>query len=232
MKTELTQRTESGALALGKADSLANLLHVEDSEGNWIAPRSITEQQRRQAMAILADMPRRMQPATAESIGKWLASLGVICAGSMPVEEARIKIAAYVSVLLGEFEAGCFTEGSLKRAYPKFTYGFPRGGELHAALKQEQRRLHVEHGRLRRLVNGGREIPRTRQPPTPEQIERVNAALREAGIGVSPEQKRAEPSKARHDDVSRETPIRDDLTGPGADESPGANPGVNSDAAQ
>jgi len=244
MTNDLTGTSASEVATVG-TDSMSRLLHMEDSDGNWLPPRTVTEPMRRQAFAILNDMPRRLQPASRESIAKWLASLGVICAGNMKVEDAQVKIAAYVTVLLGEFEAGCFTEGSLKRVYPKFQFGFPKGPELHAALKQEQRRLHVEQNRLRQLVDGvDRRRSPERVPPTPEQQARVEAAIREAGLSISAATGRRSKARALQmnmakeeteaaaffdgqqwptepggeaSQVSRETPVADDLSAPAKD---------------
>ncbi|WP_341893757.1 hypothetical protein [Ferrovibrio terrae] len=180
MATDLTSTSQT-ALATAETTSMGSLLHLEDNDGNWLPPRVVTDQLRLQARAMLADMPRRMAPAKPESIANWLASLGVLCAGKISVEDAKLKIAAYVSVLEGEFEAGCYTEGSLKRIYPQFTW-FPAGGEIHAALLREKRRLWVERGRLRKLADGDRGVREDRPPPTQEQQDRVAEAMRDSGL--------------------------------------------------
>jgi hypothetical protein len=166
------------------------MLYLEDSEGNWLPPAVITPEQVSQARAILADMDRKatFAPADRSRIEEWLVNLGVLVAGAMPADEAKVKVAAYALVLASPdgkpFEAGCFTDASLKRIYPKFIWGFPKAGEVYAELRAEQTRLWKGRARLQRMTAPPPK-QEERTPPTPEQQERVAAAIREAGIAIN-----------------------------------------------
>lgn len=153
------------------------LLSDENADGEWIPPKVIEDWHRSQARAILADYEQRgvMELAEGKAISQWLMDLGTLCAANMTVDDARLRIAAYESMMAGEFEAGCFTKGSLKRIAPKFTW-FPSYAEVYAALKAERARLWKERERLKRIATPPKPEPE-RTPPTPEQLERVNAAL-------------------------------------------------------
>lgn len=159
------------------------VLHMEDSDGNWLPPAKVEDWHRAQARAILADYAERkaMEPATQDAIAEWLMSLGTLCAAKMTVDDARLRIAAYGTMMAGDFEAGCFTKGSLKRVAPQFTW-FPSYAEVYAALKLEKVRLWKERYRLQKLAEPPqKETPRPE--PTAEQRERVAQAIKDAGFG-------------------------------------------------
>ncbi|MBS4048141.1 MAG: hypothetical protein KG075_17480 [Alphaproteobacteria bacterium] len=168
-------------IAVRPDQSFKNLLHCEDSEGNWIAPRVITSAMQQQALAILADYPSRLAPAEMDGKRRWLASIAVASAGKMSSSEAEKRLALYADLL--DHEAGCFTKSSLARAAAKFKW-FPSFAEVKEELDAERRRLYVEADRLKRMANPPASVP-PREPPTQEQQERVAAAIREAGIAIN-----------------------------------------------
>jgi hypothetical protein len=172
-------------IATTNKPDVRSILACESSDGEWIPPKVIEDWHRSQARAILADYETRgvMAPAEGKAIAQWLMDLGTLCAANMTVDDARLRVAAYESMLIGEFEAGCFTKGSLKRIAPKFTW-FPAYAEVFAALKAEKNRLWKERERLKRLANPPKTEPE-RAPPTPEQQAKVATALAEIGIKVN-----------------------------------------------
>lgn len=78
---------------------------------------------------------------SAETYGvvrKWLLSLGTLCAGSMPVEEARMRVAAYASMLSEQFGPHAFTQGSLEKVARESKF-FPSYAEVAERLSAWQR---------------------------------------------------------------------------------------------
>ena len=66
-----------------------------------------------EAVLALEAAERALAPASAETMGRWLASLGLLCAGAMAAQEARAKIGAYASLM--DYPPACFTKATLAR---------------------------------------------------------------------------------------------------------------------
>jgi len=64
---------------------------------------------------------------------EWLVSLGALTAASLPVEDAKARVAAYLPLLLDEFPEAAFTKQSLAHVARSCKF-FPTFGELCAAL--------------------------------------------------------------------------------------------------
>ncbi|WP_341702602.1 hypothetical protein [Ferrovibrio sp.] len=186
---------ETDAAPALPSDELSRILHAEDGSGRWLPPAVVTDQMRLASRAVLADMGKRMAMADRGSILKWLVSLGTLSAGRMSLEEARTRATGYADLLSDDFEAGCFTRGSLKRVAARYTW-FPSFAEVTEALMVEKRRLWKERERLKRLANPP-PARQERKPPTPEQRARVQAVLDEflgrPSVAASPT---AQPDKA------------------------------------
>ncbi|WP_198374042.1 hypothetical protein [Neoroseomonas rubea] len=67
------------------------------------------------------------------SVRRWLATLGLLVAGAMPAEEARIRIEAFAPLLEDQFPACAFTAASLQ-AVARGAKFFPAYAELAEAL--------------------------------------------------------------------------------------------------
>lgn len=74
-----------------------------------------------------------MLKTDAMPIRRWLAHLGLLVAGSMPAEEARMRIEAFAPLLDDEFPAWAFTAASLQ-AVARGAKFFPSYAELTEAL--------------------------------------------------------------------------------------------------
>lgn len=140
----------ANALTKPGQPDLRAILRAELSDGQWIEPPS-TPALVAQAKAVLADYGKRMEPAGHDAKQQWLEQLGVLCAGRMTADEARLKTTGYASLL--DHEAGCFTRSSLKLLASKFSW-FPSFAEVKAELDQVRRRLHQDRHRLRLLAAG------------------------------------------------------------------------------
>ncbi|HTO99800.1 MAG TPA: hypothetical protein VMJ64_00375, partial [Anaerolineales bacterium] len=64
---------------------------------------------------------------------RWLASLGTLCAGAMPLEEAQARVAAFASMLCEQYGGEAFTQASLQTVARGCRF-FPSYGELCEAL--------------------------------------------------------------------------------------------------
>lgn len=167
------------ALQGSMPQSLFQALHLEGGGGQWLPPANPSQTMLAQARAILADFPARLAPAEPAAVRKWLISLGALCAGRMPLDEAERRVAAYTEMI--DHPAGCFTKGSLARIAGQFTW-FPGFAELKPALDAEALRLRKEYQRLQRMI-APRALPAGNpQPVTPESIAAREAAMRAAGI--------------------------------------------------
>jgi hypothetical protein len=63
-------------------------------------------------------------------VRQWCQSLGVLSAISISRQEAEMKLAAYVPMLLDRFPDGAFTTASLEYVAARAVKGFPTYGEL------------------------------------------------------------------------------------------------------
>lgn len=71
----------------------------------------------------------RIDQRTYELAREWLESLGILCAGNMTVEDAKMRCTAYASMAIDEFPASAFNQKSLGAIARKCKF-FPSWGEL------------------------------------------------------------------------------------------------------
>ncbi|QDO99094.1 hypothetical protein FNB15_18265 [Ferrovibrio terrae] len=166
-------------VAIQGSQALFQALHMEDTAGNWLQPTAPSPAMLAQARAILADFPARLAPAEPAAVRKWLISLGALCAGRMPLDEAERRVAAYVALI--EQPAGVFTKNSLARVAGAFQW-FPAFAELKPALDAEALRLRKEYQRLQRLLQPPAITAGPRLPPSAESIAARARAMQEAGL--------------------------------------------------
>lgn len=107
-------------------------------------------------------------------VRQWCLSLGVLSAVSVTRQEAEMRLAAYVPLLLDRFPDGAFTAASLEHVAAQAVKGFPTYAELSAWLAEWWR---AHRPPLPRLAPP--DIPPPRPPPTPEEIARVEATVAE-----------------------------------------------------
>jgi hypothetical protein len=101
-------------------------------------------------------------------VRQWCQSLGILSAVSISRQEAEMKLAAYVPLLLDRFPDGAFTTASLEYVAARAVKGFPTYGELAAWL--------ADWWRANRPMPPALPAPepiRQRGEPTPEEIEHV-----------------------------------------------------------
>lgn len=92
-----------------------------------------------------------MQPAKRANVSKWLASLGVLLAGRMSLDEAKVRVAAYTELL--DMPEYCFTKESLGNAAREFHWwpSFKELDDFLSTQKPEIARTYWRLGRLRGL---------------------------------------------------------------------------------
>ena len=107
-------------------------------------------------------------------VREWLVSLGILTAISISREEARIKLAAFVPMMMSDFEDSAFTKESLNHVAKACVKGFPTYPELHNHLR--------DWWRANRPALPALPPPppiRQRGEPTPEEIEHVTRVVAE-----------------------------------------------------
>jgi hypothetical protein len=97
-------------------------------------------------------------------VRQWCQSLGILSAVSISRQEAEMKLAAYVPLLMDRFPDGAFTTASLEHCAARAVKGFPTYGELAAWLAEWWR----EH-RPPLPALPPPEIPPPRSEPTDEE---------------------------------------------------------------
>jgi hypothetical protein len=107
-------------------------------------------------------------------VRRWCQSLAVLTAVSMTREEAQLRLAAFVPLLVDRFPDGAFTTASLEHCAAQAVKGFPTYGELAGWLAAWWR----EHRPYVALPPPP--PPPPRPEPTPEEIEHVRRAAAEA----------------------------------------------------
>jgi hypothetical protein len=97
-------------------------------ERPWTAPKTVEERDAGEALRNLPIVERLCQPCPRETVSKWLATLGVMCAGQqLTAADAKAKISAYSAHL--NHPASCFTNDTLNEAARKFKW-FPSYAEV------------------------------------------------------------------------------------------------------
>jgi hypothetical protein len=129
-------------------------------------------------------------------VRQWCLSLAVLSAVSISRQEAEMKLAAYVPMLLDRFPDATFTTASLQHVASRAVKGFPTYGELAAWLAEWWR-----DNRPAPPALPPPDLPPDRPPPTPEEVAHVERLVQEmTGFLRSSEQPVADrrPPGARH----------------------------------
>jgi hypothetical protein len=114
-------------------------------ERAWILPVVITPELIATAEAHIAPYEAALRPAGPDAIRKWLVTLGTLCAGKTSIEDASVKVRAYVGLL--DVPVCALTRESLIEAGRKFTW-FPSFAEVEAFLTEKasfKRRMLARH---------------------------------------------------------------------------------------
>lgn len=124
----------------------------------------------------------RTQTTHIRVVREWLTSLAILAAVSMSRNEAEMKLAAYVPMLLDRFPDAAFTSASLEHVARRAVKGFPTYGELAEWLGE-----HWKETRPPFPAIAPPPAPPPRPEPTPEEIEHVRACVAEitAALRVS-----------------------------------------------
>ncbi|HXQ41622.1 MAG TPA: hypothetical protein VN821_10155 [Candidatus Udaeobacter sp.] len=125
----------------------------------WRPPSQASPALKAEAARALEAAERALAPASAETMGRWLASLGLLCAGAMAAQEARAKIGAYASLM--DYPPACFTKATLREAGRRFKW-LPSYAELAALLDEAAAPARALRDRLRAIA----EAPLPPAPPT------------------------------------------------------------------
>lgn len=108
-------------------------------------------------------------------VRQWCLSLGVLSAVSVSRQEAEMKLAAYVPLLMERFPDVAFTTASLEHVAARAVKGFPTYGELADWLSEWWR----EHRPRPIAIAPPPPPPReVHEPLTPEQLEQVHELSR------------------------------------------------------
>lgn len=113
--------------------------------GCWRPPENVTAEMIAEAKKSLPMIEHQLRPAAKETVSKWLANLGLLCAGQMPANDAKMKVAAYLPHIA---QPECsFTAESLKAAGQKFSW-FPSFAEVNAFLDEQCVDIRIVRQRL------------------------------------------------------------------------------------
>jgi hypothetical protein len=110
-----------------------------------------------------------------QTITQWLRSLGVLCAGTMTAEDAKMRCAAYADLVSAEFPVTAFTRKSLEHVASKCKF-FPSYGELVQHLGEIWRENLPAHVRL----GGSLDVPSLAAPkyePSEDEVADVRAKV-------------------------------------------------------
>jgi hypothetical protein len=107
-------------------------------------------------------------------VREWLTSLGILAAVSLPREEAQMRLAAFVPMLLDRFPDAAFTPASLEHVAARAVKGFPTYGELVAWLGEWWK-----DNRPAPVALPPPDIPPPRSPPTEDEIAYVRERVQE-----------------------------------------------------
>jgi hypothetical protein len=118
-------------------------------EKTWVAPSSVDAQVKAEARAKLPNVLRLAADAELDTIRKWLASLGVMCAGQMSATDAKAKMAVLAPML--KHPGSSFTEDTLREAARKFKW-FPSFAEVDEFLDKKSRPIKALSYRLQRII--------------------------------------------------------------------------------
>jgi len=116
----------------------------------WKPPAVIPDSLRAEARGVLARVDLENK-ADGRSIAEWVGKLGILVAGNMTADDARAKMAAYGSMLAGQYPRAMLTRDGLDRAARAFKW-FPSYSELSEHLDREFRRMQRERRRLEALA--------------------------------------------------------------------------------
>src|SRR5579862_1877880 len=110
-------------------------------------------------------------------VREWCVSLGILSAVSISRQEAEMKLAAYVPMLLQRFPDAAFTAESLEHVAARALKGFPTYAELAAWLGE----WWSDRKPLPLALPAPERLPLLqREPPTPESIEHGRQVAAEA----------------------------------------------------
>jgi hypothetical protein len=146
----------------------------------WRPPRHANAALKAEAERAWQAAERALAPASAETMGKWLASLGLLCAGATSAAEARAKIGAYASLM--DYPPACFTKSTLADAGRRFKW-LPSFAELTAFLDEVARPARQLRDRLRAIAEAPLppDAPVKRAPPSEAQRAEIRQRA-EAGL--------------------------------------------------
>jgi len=136
-------------------------------------------------------------------VRQWCQSLGVLTAVSISRQEAEMKLAAYVPMLMDRFPDGAFTTQSLEHVAALAVKGFPTYGEIAAWLADWWRK----HRPAPPALPAPAALPVPREPPTEEEIAHVHACVQQIMANLhSPlsEPRDDQPAPPRPSHLSRE----------------------------
>jgi hypothetical protein len=148
---------------------------------SWRPPRHANAALKAEAERAWQAADQVLSPASAETMGKWLASLGLLCAGATSAAEARAKIGAYASLM--DYPPACFTKVTLADAGRRVKW-LPSFAELTAFLDEVARPARQLRDRLRAIAEAPLPLaPAAERAPLSEAQRAEIRQRAEAGLG-------------------------------------------------
>jgi len=156
---------------------LQRLLSEWDEFDRWpekAAPVVKSEEVKAEAERLLPKVRAALERADRGTMEKWLIALGNLVAGKTSVDEAKMKIGAYSTML--DYPDRCFTDKTLRDAARKFRW-FPSYSEVCELLDEEVVGLRRLARNLRRTVESEVEKDTVQEP-----VEDRRAAIEELKV--------------------------------------------------
>lgn len=141
----------------------------------WTPPETVAPDLQREAAAALPALADWMRPADEDTVRRWLADLGILVAGTMGVEEARAKLAAYSRLLADDYPVAAFSQRTLAAAGRRFNTYFPTFGKVAEFLDETAGELRTKVDRVQALAVPPRQRQREAEtePVSLEQRQRM-----------------------------------------------------------
>ena len=160
-----------------------------------------------QAVAIYDAM---LEPVSQIDFAKWLASLGILCAGNMTADDAKAKIGAYKTLM--HPPRGVLTQESLDKAGRTFKW-FPTYGEVAEFLDAEERELRNQMARAKQIRDWRPQNLKPAEPQPRVTPAEIDAIMAKHGLRKMPGSSGRE---VREDEAKPVRPMRNNLPeGPG-----------------
>lgn len=119
---------------------------------HWMPPKKVSPDVLESAYVELDALLSRLHQADQKNTKTWLKTLGTLCASKMTIEDAQMRLLAYVELL--DHPEGCFTKATLAEAGRLFRW-FPTFSEVAEFLDKKRDAMTRRKERLERIIDAG-----------------------------------------------------------------------------